>query len=212
MSVSLVITIILVSLTALWFWGRQPIVFRAIRPGGLLEHCDALIRSGDGTLMFIKDESKVYRVEVDKYFISRDEIEVTVLVRDHEKGGGGICSAFSNCRHFHRLVRGSSEKKFALVFRIDRDPQTAVQQLFQLLSKSLETLNNSVNRSYEICYKVKSIGREVDRSKYEKRVNQTGMSEWKRRHALEFLSALDKQLEQRVARKNAELDIRLQDE
>jgi len=209
MSTPLIVALILIALFTAWYWGRVPIIFRNVRPGGLLEHCDSLIRRGDGTKLFIRDERASYNVEVDKYFVSPEEIEITVLVQDYEDGASKILAAISEFDHFDRLVGDPSYAKFALIFRISRDEGTAITGTFKVLSNCLEGLNSAVGRTYELYYENKPIGAERHRSKHAKRLSNSDINDWQRRHAKAFLDKLDKQLMARVAKKNAELDERL---
>jgi hypothetical protein len=174
-----------------------------------MEHCDALIRNGDGTKLFIRDESADYEVEVDKYFITSREIEVTIFVKGFEKGASSVLSEMSESRYFDRFAGDPAQERFALIFRISREEKTAISQLSEILLKCLESLNNAVDRTYEIYYRQKRIGGEIRRSKYEQRLTHPDATDRQRRYAKAYLLELDKQLEKRITARNTELHERL---
>ena len=207
----LIATLILVTLFALWFWGRTPIIFRNVRPGGLLEHCDGLIRSGDGTRLFIRDEATDHEVELDKMFASRNSIEVTVLIMNADTDSLKKLTSLTKGPHLNRAIHSPFEGKFALIYRINRDEKSAITQLFEILSKILDGLNSSVDRTYELYYKNRAFGAEVRRSKYEEQLRSTDSTDRQRKHAQSIIDALDKRIEKSIAKKNDELDKRLRE-
>lgn len=206
MSTRWIVILSLTGIVALWFWGRQPIVFRQVRPGGLAEHCYGLLLYADMSTLYIRDEGAHQNLKIVKLTASRTEFEIYVQligISECRERVVEIANTMPNFVESH----SSDGLNIWLIFRFKRDAKAAGRQLHNFLLPILECMNPSPHRSYELFYKTKSFFGPPKFSKFEERLVSEQSTERQKLIARLVLDKFEARLRKRIEQQRTKIGI-----